>query len=445
MKFSQKFLITNFLILVFVILANIIALKYYSDSYFSDYVSSVRQKTPNVDFDLIANLLNKNTIDSQTFEEYQKITKDLRDISNSLEKFSKNPKTSNISLIESLQKIWLPSSSIEQVIGTNALQSFFSNAFNFFSLDLKTPEWVFVLRTIKSMAIFNLILIVLILIFSYIWISITFKPIKKIILNLSDIIYKKEYKNILYKKKDEFKPLIEAINNLNKSLSLQEKIRSDFLSDLSHEIKTPITAVKCYLEGIEDGVIKLNKNNIKQLHEEINRLIEITNLIMEFEKEENQNFWDLIISKISLEWLINFVKTAYTSELQKNNQKINYDSKIKINIRVDKNKFTQVIHNIFSNFLRYAWKNTTLQIDAFNKWNYSYINFFDNWKWVSKEEIPFLKEKFYKIDKSRAKKSSIGVGIGLSIIDRIIKLHWGEFEIDTDIKKGFQIKIKLIN
>ncbi|MBP8016412.1 HAMP domain-containing histidine kinase [Candidatus Gracilibacteria bacterium] len=445
MKFSQKFLITNFLILVFVILANIIALKYYSDSYFSDYVSSVRQKTPNVDFDLIANLLNKNTIDSQTFEEYQKITKDLRDISNSLEKFSKNPKTSNISLIESLQKIGLPSSSIEQVIGTNALQSFFSNAFNFFSLDLKTPEGVFVLRTIKSMAIFNLILIVLILIFSYIWISITFKPIKKIILNLSDIIYKKEYKNILYKKKDEFKPLIEAINNLNKSLSLQEKIRSDFLSDLSHEIKTPITAVKCYLEGIEDGVIKLNKNNIKQLHEEINRLIEITNLIMEFEKEENQNFGDLIISKISLEGLINFVKTAYTSELQKNNQKINYDSKIKINIRVDKNKFTQVIHNIFSNFLRYAGKNTTLQIDAFNKGNYSYINFFDNGKGVSKEEIPFLKEKFYKIDKSRAKKSSIGVGIGLSIIDRIIKLHGGEFEIDTDIKKGFQIKIKLIN
>jgi two-component system, OmpR family, sensor kinase len=98
------------------------------------------------------------------------------------------------------------------------------------------------------MAIFDGILIAVILFLSYFWVNYSFRPIRAIIDNLSNIIYKKEYKNIVYKKKDEFHPLIEAINGLNKSLSLQEKIRSDFLSDLSHEIKTPITAIKCYLE-----------------------------------------------------------------------------------------------------------------------------------------------------------------------------------------------------
>lgn len=140
------------------------------------------------------------------------------------------------------------------------------------------------------MAYFNLVLIGSILLLSYLWVVYTFRPVRSIVDNLSNIVYKKEYKNIVYYKKDEFFPLMEAINNLNKSLSLQEKIRSDFLSDLSHEIKTPITAVKCYLEGIEDGIIETTPKNMKMLYGEIERLIKITNSIMEYEKEESRNF-----------------------------------------------------------------------------------------------------------------------------------------------------------
>ncbi len=66
------------------------------------------------------------------------------------------------------------------------------------------------------------------------------------------------------------------INNLNKSLSIQEKIRSDFLSDFSHEVRTPITAVKCYIEGIEDGVIKMNTETVSLLKNELDRLADIT-------------------------------------------------------------------------------------------------------------------------------------------------------------------------
>lgn len=58
------------------------------------------------------------------------------------------------------------------------------------------------------------------------------------------------------------------------------------LSDLSHEIKTPITAIKCYLEGMDDGVIEASEKNYRLLHNEIDRLINITSSIMEYEKLE---------------------------------------------------------------------------------------------------------------------------------------------------------------
>ncbi|MCK9272483.1 HAMP domain-containing histidine kinase [Candidatus Gracilibacteria bacterium] len=445
MKFSQKFLIANILILGFVIISNIFALKYFSSIYFEDYVVAVKKQTikNNINFETISKILDSEYLDKNTVEEYKKITKDLSSISASLEKFSEDPKVSDSSLVESMQQIGLSGVAIEKVIGTNALQSFFSNISNFFKIDYTTLEGTFVLKTLKSILYFNLFLIVLISGIIYIWIKLTFNPIKQVISNLSNIIHKKEYKNLFYNKKDEFYPLIEAINNLNKSLSLQEKIRSDFLSDLSHEIKTPITAVKCYIEGIEDGVMKLDEKNIKLLHGEIDRLIKITNLIMDYEKVESKKNDNIFITKFDLIELLEFVKTEYFMELQKNNSEVIFNSSKKFYLNADRDKIIQILHNIFSNFLKYAGKNTKMEISFSNNKNYSVVCFSDNGAGVKEEDLPFLKEKFYKGEKVRNKNSDLGVGIGLSIIDKIVKNHNGIFEINSVNKKGFEIKISL--
>ncbi|EKD65799.1 MAG: periplasmic sensor signal transduction histidine kinase [uncultured bacterium (gcode 4)] len=445
MKFSQKFLIANILILWFVVVANIFALKYFSSIYFEDYVVGVKKQTikNNINFETISKILWSEYLDDATVEEYKKITKDLSNISSSLEEFSNDPKVSDASLVESMQQIWLSGVAIEKVIWTNALQSFFSNISNFFKIDYSTLEWIFVIKTLKSILYFNLFLIVLISGVIYAWIKLTFKPISQVISNLSNIIYKKEYKNIFYNKKDEFYPLIEWINNLNKSLSLQEKIRSDFLSDLSHEIKTPITAVKCYIEWIEDGILELDEKNIKLLHSEIDRLIKITNLIMDYEKEESKKNDDIFIEKFDLIELLEFVKSEYLSELQKNNSEVTFNFLKKFNLSADRDKFTQILHNIFSNFIKYAGKNKKMEITFSNKKNYSVITFSDNWSGVNEEDLPFLKEKFYKWEKVRNKNSDLWVGIWLSIIDKIVKNHNWIFEINSVNKKWFEIKISL--
>lgn len=111
----------------------------------------------------------------------------------------------------------------------------------------------------------NFLWLTLVSVFYFFWIRSIFFPIQTIIENLEQIIGGKMFSTIRYGRKNEFQPLITTINNLHKSLSIQEKIRSNFLSDLSHEIRTPITAVKCYLDGIEDGIMKLDKKTITLL------------------------------------------------------------------------------------------------------------------------------------------------------------------------------------
>jgi len=443
MKFSYKFLIATFLMLMIVIVANVFALEYYAWKYFNEYVATIKVQAPNLDTNFLNDILNNKKVDPKLIKEYQEISQDIDNITNSLEQFSKNPHESNTWLLESLQKSWISTKQIEQIIWTNALQSFFSSFINIFSLDSSTAEWKFIFHIIRSMAYFNLWLISIILIISYIWVLYSFRPIRAIIDNLSNIIYKKEYKNIIYRRKDEFYNLIEAINNLNKSLSLQEKIRSDFLSDLSHEIKTPITAIKCYLEWIEDGIIILDDKNINLLYNEIERLIKITNSVMEYEREESKNFGWIFVEKFNLAELVEKIIEEYKPLLSKNNQEIVSYISINYSIQADKDKFIQLLHNIFSNFIKYAWKNTSLVVKSLNRKWMHIISFSDNGKWVNSEEIPFIKEKFYKVEKSRNKTKDSGLWIWLSIIDKIVKLHNWELKINSELKKWFEIIITI--
>lgn len=443
MKFSQKFLIFIFSVLIFTIGINILALKYFTTQYFDEYLTVIKHDVPDINFDLIAAFTNTKNLDDATIEEYKKVLNDLSGISSSLEKFSSNPRAYAPSIIDSLQKIGVSGNSIEQVLFINALDSFFSNIFSLSVFDNTTPEGRFVFRVITAMIIVNVSLIVFILLISYLWIHRSFRPIQTILENLSNIISRKGYKQIEYSKKDEFGALISAINSLNESLSRQQQIRSDFLSDLSHEIKTPITAIKCYLEGMDDGMIETSEANYRLLHREIDRLINITSSIMEYERLEQEGTDSLTIEPIDFIELVKSIRDEYIPMLQKNHQKIVCAENKNFLINLDSERTIQMIHNIFSNFLKYAWLNTTLSIKLSRKNNWINITFADNGKWIATEEILFVREKFYQVEKSRTRSADGGLGIGLSIIDKIVTMHNGICTIESDSGKGFIIRIKI--
>lgn len=112
----------------------------------------------------------------------------------------------------------------------------------------------------------------------------TFGSIRALTNRIHSLIINRDYSPLEYRRNDEFAPLVEAMNVLSVNLSRQEKIRSDFISDFSHEIKTPIAALKILFEGVEDGIMPLDAKNLKVVQNEIERLLSTTNAILEYEK-----------------------------------------------------------------------------------------------------------------------------------------------------------------
>jgi signal transduction histidine kinase len=129
-----------------------------------------------------------------------------------------------------------------------SIRDFLNNIVSIALSTENTPERVFLIKILTMLMSVNLVLISIILGITFLWTKFLFRATKDIEYGLSRLLDRKEYMPIEYKRRDEFEPLIHAVNSLSESLSIQEKIRSDFLSDFSHEIKTPITALKVYFE-----------------------------------------------------------------------------------------------------------------------------------------------------------------------------------------------------
>lgn len=123
---------------------------------------------------------------------------------------------------------------------------------------------------------------------------------------------------------------------------------------MSHEIRTPITAVSCLLEAINDGVMKVNPETIKILQFEMKRLTNITEHIMNHEKFLNELSVILPKERFLLKNFIANIAHQYESQFQKNNQKISYNIPVNLKILFNKEYFAQILHNIFSNFYKYA-------------------------------------------------------------------------------------------
>jgi signal transduction histidine kinase len=259
---------------------------------------------------------------------------------------------------------------------------------------------------------------------------------------IQNIIDRKRYGAIRYSGKNEFTPLITTINNLHKTLSIQEKIRTDFLSDLSHEIRTPITAVRCYLEALEDGVMQLDQTTLTLVQNELTRLTNITGRIMDFESLTHDIFDHVTVERFDLRRITEDVIQEYTPQLQKQSQAIKLEMPADTMTSMDKSMYIQILHNIFSNAIKYAGASVTLRI-KYEKTEKEYIiEFLDNGVGIPDKELAFVKEKFYRVDKARTGTDK-SMGIGLSIVDRIARLHRGSLSIEKNSPKGVRVIVKI--
>lgn len=171
--------------------------------------------------------------------------------------------------------------------------------------------------------------------------------------------------------------------------------------------------------------MELDTNTVNLLQSELERLAHITGRIMDYESLTHDVFDTVQVERFSVKKITEAIILEYRPQLDKNSQNILLSFPDDTMTSMDKGMYIQILHNIISNFIKYAWDKTTLTL-RYAKQQKDYIfEFEDNGQWIPDDELEFVKEKFYRVDKAR-NQTDKSMGIGLSIIDRIARLHrWG--------------------
>ena len=408
--------------------------------YFSQYVEDVRKQNTGDETTIINAFIDSKDLDPSTVEEYKQTLKDLGELTKNLENFSQSERAQLLGADKSLS----PDDPLyRRVIFVSSLETFFKNIVSVVLSSENTPERTFILKILTLLLIINTFLISLILLITFIWTRIIFRPIASLPERLAKLTVERDYSKIIYKRKDEFSPLIKAVNTLAENLADQEKIRSDFVSDFSHEIKTPITALKVFLEGVEDGVVALDDKGMAIVHSELDRLLVITESIMQYEKIEALKERNASKEVFNLSQILTMLRDEYLPTLAKNNQTISLEEEA-FQVFLERDLIVQLVHNVFSNFTKYAGANSSLSVQFSRKGRKIIFLFEDDGKGVAKQNVRYLREKFYQEDSGRSgTQAERGIGIGISLIEKIARIHNGYIHIVSDSGKGFKLKVVL--
>ncbi len=417
----------------FIASVNIWSIYIFYNSYIKIYLEEKIQSRDVITLEYINEVIRRQTVDEidSIFSDTEVLFYELLEEWNWEIKLD-NQKNIDI-VINYLNDIQIGREYIENFIPTDNLKQIL--------IDLKdktSPEYRFINRLTVSIIITNILAIGIILVLTLVVTRRTLQPIKEATSDIKNSNPWKNYKKITYyNKKDEIGLLITAINELHKKLNLQESIRTRLLADISHELKTPITSIQCYLEWISDWVIKLNQKNLNAITDEMRRLILMVNKIMEYEKFERKELEINKTNEVLAELIIKVVETN-KKRLKENKQRIKVTWDTNVIEPVDKDLFIQLVHNVIWNFLKYSWKKTLLRINITK----TYIDFSDDWVGIKSSELPYLTEKFYQGNIEKTGDVDMRwIWVWLSITRRIIESHGWKFEIKSDTWKWFSFKV----
>jgi two-component system phosphate regulon sensor histidine kinase PhoR len=222
-------------------------------------------------------------------------------------------------------------------------------------------------------------------------------------------------------------------------ISRVEKIKKDFVSNVSHELKTPLTAIKGFVETMESGVDEENKHYLDIIKKNTERVINIVNdLLLLSELEEK----GIIEEKVDLMQSINTALKLFEQKAKDKGIEITMKNEENIPmIRGDSFKLEQAFINLIDNAVKYTEKGR-ITINLKTRDNNVVVEIQDTGIGIPEEHLPRIFERFYVVDASRSRKMG-GTGLGLAIVKHIVLLHKGEIMIDSRYGAGTKFTLTL--
>lgn len=237
--------------------------------------------------------------------------------------------------------------------------------------------------------------------------------------------------------------VIMMVRNITENVKL-DNMRKEFVANVSHELKTPLTSIKGYSETIANGdltyqeIVKFSK----VINQEANRMGRLVTDLLQLSRFDYQKVsWKKMMFSLD-EMAKNVCEKMQFSAKEKNHKLECIITVAPPNIYADRDSIEQVITNIISNSIKYTPEGGVIKVYVGSINNNAYIKVIDNGIGIPEKDLDRIFERFYRVDKARSRKMG-GTGLGLSIVKEIVDGNDGTINIRSEVNKGTEVIVTL--
>lgn len=243
---------------------------------------------------------------------------------------------------------------------------------------------------------------------------------------------------------DEIGQLADTLEYMASELSKLDEYRKEFISNISHDFRSPLTSIKGYIEAIQDGTIPPEKQSkyLGIVVNETKRLTKLTSSLLELNNYDSYGLW-LVVKDFDILSLVKNAMSTFEGKCDEKDILLTLENNcINTVVRADKTKIQQVIYNLLDNAIKFTPNNKQIYVKLDEKRDKIFVSVKDEGCGIPKESLNKVWDRFYKADTSRGKDKQ-GTGLGLAITKEIIKAHGENINVVSTEDVGSEFTFSL--
>lgn len=273
---------------------------------------------------------------------------------------------------------------------------------------------------------------------SYLALRYLTNPIQKLIRATKEIASGNYHARVPVESEDEIGELTDSLNTMATSLENHHYLQRQLITNVAHELATPLTSISGYLEALSDNVIQdaaKRTETLQLMQEEAKRLEAMLEEVRTLSAVQEPHFKIHPTSENVVELTAKIVEQMQpVYARQKITLTLNTDTTL-THFTLDKNRYKQILLNLLNNALKYSKSSQAVTVTLVNNATGLTLTVEDQGDGIPAKDLPFIFERFYRVDASRTR-STGGLGIGLAIVKELVEAHGGTVTVSSEVDQG---------
>ncbi len=248
---------------------------------------------------------------------------------------------------------------------------------------------------------------------------------------------------VTVRSRDETGELAEAFNQMSSALELAQQQRRHMTADIAHDLRSPMTAVAGFIEGLRDGVFEPTETRLNTMHTEVEHVLTLINDLQALALSDVKTL--ALNRKLTQpQTLAKRAIQSFADQAQQRNVELAFQDLLNepVSLMVDEERMARVLSNLVSNALRYTPPNGSITLSTFCDTEMAFISVDDTGQGISAEDLPFIFERFYRAETANTNQGNES-GLGLAIAKAFVEAHGGSIRVASTPSVGTAFTISL--